>query len=751
MARKQRHQNSHRHTSKQSAEQQSPMVKTAMEYHRSGHLDQALLIYEQAYSVDPENAEINYLLAVLNNQLQNLERAHQYIDKAISINSRNGAFYCAQAETYRQQQDFLPAITTLKKAISLDNHSVEPHIMLGMIYKSMDRLDDAINAYQAALEINPDIAEIHNNLGNVYRNKNDIEHTIEAYKKAIEINDRFAGAHHNLGCYLLETGDPDNALSFLRNASQLQADNSLFTADLANCLGQVVVTETDERLRDDLIRCMQLDRVDGGTLAKNVNVFLKQFTPLGKLIGEIEKDIFNPLSPETYQLLVDPLFLLYLEREQICDPELEKILSTSRKIILEMSVLESHSIGPNIERFLSALALQCFLNEYIYIENESERSKLKILEERIHENIQGNSEQLCVVLVYACYRPLYTLHLDNSLMDLVSSSAEASSREVFKRQIKEPLTENELKQNIKQLTSITGEMSSIVQAQYEQNPYPRWLYCDHPQSTSLADYLYSLFPASERGNNNLPDRVNILVAGCGTGLQPIRDARRFLHENITAIDLSMNSLAYAKRKATEMDLENIEFMQADIMNLKDYNDRFDFIEAFGVLHHLESPLAGWKVLCSLLKGNGVMRLGLYSERARKAIVATRRYIQQQGFTDNLEGIRLCRQAIFALPEHDPIKRVIDSPDFYTASECRDLIFHVNEHRLTLVQVADYIKQLNLEFLGFEFPDFHTIRKYQECYPEDKQALNLELWDAYEQANPETFASQYVFWCKKIED
>ena len=97
------------------------------------------------------------------------------------------------------------------------------------------------------------------------------------------------------------------------------------------------------------------------------------------------------------------------------------------------------------------------------------------------------------------------------------------------------------------------------------------------------------------------------------------------------------------------------------------------------------------------------------------------------------------------------RSVIDSPDFYSASECRDLIFHVNEHRLTLVQVAEYIKQMNLEFLGFEFPDFHTIRMYQECYPEDIQALNLELWDVYERTNPETFASQYVFWCKKIED
>ncbi len=66
MARKQRRKNSRGHSSKQSAGQQSPMLKTAMEYHRSGHLDQALDIYEQAYSEDPENAEINYLLAVLN-------------------------------------------------------------------------------------------------------------------------------------------------------------------------------------------------------------------------------------------------------------------------------------------------------------------------------------------------------------------------------------------------------------------------------------------------------------------------------------------------------------------------------------------------------------------------------------------------------------------------------------------------------------------------------------------------------------
>jgi hypothetical protein len=35
------------------------------------------------------------------------------------------------------------------------------------------------------------------------------------------------------------------------------------------------------------------------------------------------------------------------------------------------------------------------------------------------------------------------------------------------------------------------------------------------------------------------------------------------------------------------------------------------IEAVGVLHHMEDPLAGWRVLCGLLRLGGFMQIGLY--------------------------------------------------------------------------------------------------------------------------------------------
>ena len=73
-----------------------------------------------------------------------------------------------------------------------------------------------------------------------------------------------------------------------------------------------------------------------------------------------------------------------------------------------------------------------------------------------------------------------------------------------------------------------------------------------------------------------------------------------------AVDLSLSSLCYAKRKTRELGLTNITYAQADILRLGTLPRRFDVIESSGVLHHLADPLAGWRVLLSLLRPGGFM-------------------------------------------------------------------------------------------------------------------------------------------------
>ena len=73
-----------------------------------------------------------------------------------------------------------------------------------------------------------------------------------------------------------------------------------------------------------------------------------------------------------------------------------------------------------------------------------------------------------------------------------------------------------------------------------------------------------------------------------------------------------------RRKAHELGLANIEHAQADILKLDSLDRRFDVIETAGVLHHLADPAAGWRLLLSLLRPNGLMFVGLYSALARRS-------------------------------------------------------------------------------------------------------------------------------------
>ena len=132
----------------------------------------------------------------------------------------------------------------------------------------------------------------------------------------------------------------------------------------------------------------------------------------------------------------------------------------------------------------------------------------------------------------------------------------------------------------------------------------------------------------------------VLVAGCGTGQHAIQTALRFKNSRIVAIDLSLSSLAYAKRKSTDLGITNIEYLHGDISGLDKFEAIFDLVECSGVLHHMENPMTGWKVLTNCLKKGGLMKIGLYSEHARQHIAKFRAELDKEITTITGEELRL---------------------------------------------------------------------------------------------------------------
>jgi SAM-dependent methyltransferase len=189
----------------------------------------------------------------------------------------------------------------------------------------------------------------------------------------------------------------------------------------------------------------------------------------------------------------------------------------------------------------------------------------------------------------------------------------------------------------------------------------------------------------------------------------------------------------------------IDYAHADILALPE-DRRFDVIESSGVLHHLADPLQGWSKLVTLLKPGGFMRIGLYSEIARQNVVALREELSARGFGATVDDIRRARQEIISL--QDPrFATIVHSPDFCSISACRDLLFHVQEHRLTLPQIATFLNDQGLTLLGFEL-DGQTLRRYRAAFPDDPAMTDLACWDRFEQANPDTFGGMYQFWLQK---
>jgi SAM-dependent methyltransferase len=209
----------------------------------------------------------------------------------------------------------------------------------------------------------------------------------------------------------------------------------------------------------------------------------------------------------------------------------------------------------------------------------------------------------------------------------------------------------------------------------------------------------------------------------------------------------MASLAYAKRKTVELDIEFIEYAQADLLKLSSLARTFDGIESSGVLHHLENPFEGWETLLSLLRPYGLMRLGFYSELARQDIVRVRNLISKEDIGSTSQEIRDYRKHLLELKEHENYGFATSSSDFFSTSACRDLLFHVQEHRLNLKIIADFLKDHDLNFLGFDI-DRSVIRAYKNRFPNDPAATNLDQWRIYEEENPTTFLAMYQFWVQK---
>ena len=431
-------------------------------------------------------------------------------------------------------------------------------------------------------------------------------------------------------------------------------------------------------------------------------------------------------------VLAHRLLISALEHSNICDEDLETTLTSMRRQVMRLALTrDGWQAFQSYRPFLAALARQCIITRHIWVEQPDERAHVATLTNNTTISVADRALLRCLYEPLSALTAAETESLPPILHDIVLNR----------------VREKELAATLPEVTPISSGMSNSMKAQYEGFPYPPWKQYGSGVALTLNQFLQIYVPALAYP---LPNAgvFDILISGCGTGRFTNELARMLPFARIRAVDLSRTSLGYAARMAESNGVKNVSFGVADIRMLGRIPKRFSFIECGGVLHHMANPAEGLQILRDLLLPGGLLRIALYSDRARADVTLAREFVMARNFEDSIQGMRAARQAIFTLPKTDPVRRVARRPDFYSADSLHDLVFNVHEIRFTPLSMKNMFAELGLTFLGIVVENPLRRSQYLAANPDDPHCRDLDRWEEFEKSYADTFNGMFQMWLQK---
>ncbi|MBZ0209255.1 MAG: tetratricopeptide repeat protein [Hyphomicrobium sp.] len=717
-------------------------LQTAVEELNAGNLSQAEFAVRLALTARPDDGDALNLLGGIALRKGNLTEALSALERAAAAKPRDAGVHFNLAGIYRRRGELEKAVEHYDIASRARRGYADAETLKGEALKELGEWQRAIGAYQTALQYSAKNAVALNGLGQCLMRAGDHEGAVKAFTASLEAlppQDTLNRARvlANVGRALLRTGAGLDGLRVLADAAALAPDNGELLLLLARSLRHVRVIPEGDGFRQVLLRLFEHEEVDPRDLASAAAAALKADPAFVKSLRVLSSGSTPIEAQQLLEVTRNSLLLAHLRNAPVTDGQLELALTNLRRQ-LTLEAVKSNSV--DLE-FVSALARQAFLNEYVWGVTAEEETALTELIADL--SAEGRWSRLALA---ACYTPWSEHHFE-------ARGAPAAVAELIRQQIGEPAEERALAAEVPALSSVTDSTSLRVRAQYEQNPYPRWVRvgprAPRPFRRALLDRLPHL------AEHFLPptDTPRVLIAGCGTGLETMNVINAFEVASVLAIDLSRASLGYACRKLKEQGVTNVDHRQADILALGHLEDRFDLIHSFGVIHHMANPQRGLAILSRLLKPGGILFLGLYSKIARRPLVKARTLIAERQIKATKDGIRHIRREILTGGVEDPELAILASPasDFWTLSECRDLMFHVEEHQFTLLEVEAMFAREGLAFLGLEVPHAPDFTRFRLQFPEASDLMALKAWHAFEEQNPEVFGGTYRLWARSCPE
>ena len=525
----------------------------------------------------------------------------------------------------------------------------------------------------------------------------------------------------------LYLSNPEDVMNLKRAANLLCETNYI-----DHCL-------SEERFAELLIRLFEkgLSKNLQGDITCHANIALREKYSDLSAMETLSEDTDVDKKMRLIQIMSsDKLLHFTLSFDFNRDLFIENIIKKTRKeIFLNHRNYEDIS---GIEELLASIAMQNYWNEYIYLNEPNEEDKIKHYLDELENSKHLKSIHWRKVLLLTCYLELPKIGLP------FDAHYPKPLRKIKRFQIDNYLDEIKRQKNFKLDPEIYDQVSLSVKSQYEENPYPRWtsIKLKNQLKMSLQEYLRQNFKLSHQDKIFNKKQKTALIAGCGTGKQIYRLYNSVNDVKISAIDLSLTSLAYAERMLSEAGVDEVKLRQKDILNLHSLQEKFDYIECGGVLHHLKNPQQGLENLVNSLNHNGYLMLALYSKKAREILQPTKTFISNNNIKKfSLISIKLREHlAVEANNGNDLAKAMFGQfSDMFSRSMYRDLLFHEQEYEYDLIQIKSMTERASLKFRGIGLNTSEICEIYERIKP-----VTLIDWHEIESKleNTQLFSGMY---------
>lgn len=584
---------------------------------------------------------------------------------------------------------------------------------------------------EIGLQTNPKSISLLYSRGHLALAQNKLDQAEHYFTKVLGISRVATKALNYLAHINLLKGNHVAAFQAYSELIKTQKDNVQLQSKLFESISHLTADFYNEELELDLLRYLDFQQVDYSQLSSLATSLLKHKFQLTEQGCVAELDL----------IAQDALLLKCLTRFYFTDPLIERLLITLRKSLL-LACSQNLQIDNHLLPLISSIGHQCWLNESVWYMTKQEQDivhQLEILAEKVLQQDSAPSPQLQAILALVLmYKPL-----TGSLLAAAVANQRWPQDSLIAQQANELVHLSQQKKKLKSFSHCDDSVSLQVQQQYNQNPYPRWSCIGYNEPADYMESLQSHFPMLKNRWRKQNGRLNVLVAGCGTGRHALRLAKYFPKLKVTAIDLSHTALAYAQYKQeAHYPTVDVEFLQGDILKVSNLKQQYDLIECSGVLHHMQEPTTGLKALAGQLKPGGIIKVALYSEQARVAITELRKLLGEK-LPKNEDDIRLLREALLQNTLPGLWENLFKSPDFYSLSGCRDLIFHTQEHQFNVLELPGFLQSAGIEWIGMLAPPNSNdiVKKRGRIAGE----LSVQEWHEIEQKHNSLFAGMYQFY------